>query len=428
MSGRSDAPTAGIGPLSFQQADLVEAMHALPECADRYSMVCLFEIDGELDRACLVDAIDDVVRRHPMLRTTVEPDGAKLVQRVHATAPAAVVRGPLPDRDPDALLTRLLAERDDVEQVLSGRPLFAAEVLEHDERRTLLAVKMHHLIYDAWAVSTIWRDLSECYAARRERRAAHLQPLTRTYVDFAREQRAAWPAVASRALPFWRRAVAAVPKRIAWRSEADAPRASSTTAVVRSDLSEQALRGVRVTARGTRVPPFLVLLSATAIAIGRVSGERGMLLGTDTASRDSLWKQALVGMFVDTRLSPVTVGEDASLTPVVAAVREHWLAAEQHRDACCGQVLEALGEPELTRVDMCPEDPTTGLELSGATVRSVPVDVEIRHWRTLAVRWDPTVSGWAIQARYRPDRLSRDTALSVLDQASAVLAGAREAL
>lgn len=428
MSGRGDEPTADVGPLSFQQADLVEAMRALPDCADRYSMVCVFEIDGELDRACLVDAIDDVVRRHPMLRTTVEPDGSTLVQRVHEAAPAAVVHGPLRDRDSDALLARLLAERDDVEQVLSGRPLFEAEVLECNARRTLLAVKMHHLAYDAWAVSTVWRDLSECYAARREQRAVQLQPLTRTYIDFARDQRKAWPAVASRALPFWRCATSTMPNRIAWRPERDAPRASSTTTVVRADLSEQAMSNLRATARATRVPPFLVLLSATAIAIGRVSGERAVLLGTDTANRDSLWKQALVGMFVDTRLSPVTVGEDAPLTPVVAAVREHWLAAEQHRDACCGEVLKALGEPEMTRVDMCPEDPTTGLELSGATVRSIPVEIEIRHWRTLALRWHPTASGWAIEARYRPDRLSRDTALAVLDQTGAALAGAREAL
>jgi hypothetical protein len=96
--------------------------------------------------------------------------------------------------------------------VAAGHPLFRARVIEVEAGVHVLAVTIHHLVYDGLSFPVLWRDLSELYAARLAGRPADLPPLWRSYADYAEWQRDSWPALAARALPFWTAVVDGSPR------------------------------------------------------------------------------------------------------------------------------------------------------------------------------------------------------------------------
>lgn len=108
-----------------------------------------------------------------------------------------------------------------------------------------------------------------------------------------------------------------------------------------------------------RVTPFLVLLSATALAASRVTGQTDLLLATDTACRDDPAVRDVIGFFVNTHLTRVNLSTDSSFDDVVAAVGENWFAADEHRNCHIHPILEVAGEPKSMRVDMA-RSMTTG--------------------------------------------------------------------
>src|SRR5206468_1237986 len=79
------------------------------------------------------------------------------------------------------------------------------------EHEHVLLLLLHHIAGDGWSLVPLLRDLSRCYAARREGRAAELPSLPVQYADYALwqqevlgEESDSGSSIA-RQLAFWRR-------------------------------------------------------------------------------------------------------------------------------------------------------------------------------------------------------------------------------
>ncbi|HWO63365.1 MAG TPA: condensation domain-containing protein, partial [Umezawaea sp.] len=190
-----------------------------PDCATRYDLVYLCSLSGDVDLDGLRAAVGDLVRRHAALRTTVTPT----TQRVHPAEAFAELSRPGPEESVASVVRDLARGRHGLSDVVSGRPLFRAgehRVVGDRGEVTLMSLKIHHLVYDGWSLSVIWRDLAELYRARVFGGQARLPVPRTTYADFTeaclRERRG----VAAVAVDHWRAATADCPERIPWRAPA----------------------------------------------------------------------------------------------------------------------------------------------------------------------------------------------------------------
>lgn len=421
------AAAAAVGPLSFAQEEIVDRMCSEPECAPRYDLARLLELRGDLRPGCLADAIGDVVRRHPTLRTTIEVSGGDCVQRVH-DAPLGETRRRAVDPDGiDRVATDAVERRLGTPALLAGEPLFRAELAQVAGDRHLLALNVHHCVFDGLSFPVLWRDLAECYAARLERRRPSLPPLRSSYLERAIRERREWPRIAARAIPFWRAIAGDAPRRLRWpRPGASDPRPADRweTRALSLALPAASLEAVRAAARAARVPPYLVLLSATAMALARASGQDDLVLGSDFTTRDSAAGEHAIGMFVNTRLTRVRLSPGQSVAELVPAVRRDWLAAEEHRDAPLDLVLRAIGLPEgrahLASVPLNP--PLGALRLAGLEVEQLPLRRRDRYWRELTVTWSGDASGYTAEVRYRPSCVADGAARAVVTSLDELLA------
>jgi non-ribosomal peptide synthetase component F len=185
------------------------------------------------------------------------------------------------------------------------------------------------------------------------------------------------------------------------------------------------MRGVHALRSAAGVSPFTVLQAATAIGIARVTGQADLLLGTDTANRRPQTRD-LIGFMVDAQLTPVTIGNGASLREVVDQIRDHAAAAVPHSRSYCGEIERALGGPEVVKVNANPASSRINgsLDLPGLSAVEVPVPSERRHWRNLGVFWSVGTHSSAGSVMFRPARVDHRTAAAVADTIEASLATA----
>src|SRR5690606_24512231 len=111
----------------------------------------------------LTEALRDVLRRHPSLRTTFHRDGDQLVQTL-AHEPEALQ---LDVRSVEAHELEAIASAEaDRPFDLSRDLLLRAVLLSTAPEDHVLLVIVHHIAADGWSLVVILRELAAAYAAR----------------------------------------------------------------------------------------------------------------------------------------------------------------------------------------------------------------------------------------------------------------------
>lgn len=414
-------PLEDKAPLSFQQEEMLRLMAEHSSVAVKYHEIFLYRLSEDIDPECLAAAVADLVTRHPALRTTVGSWTTGLCQDVHdgrfVELEATVHAG----GSEESVIQELLGDRYGIAEVLEQRPLFHARLHRLDSG-LLFSVMIHHIVYDGSSIVILWRDLSELYSARVEQRAPRLPDVSLTYAEFARRQRASWPEVAALEIPYWRQVTDGWTGEVAWpepRTPARGPETRYERLAIR--LAPATVQMVRSAARTARVSPFVVLLAATAGSIARVTGERDLLLGTDTTNREVPQRQQLIGHLLNTRITRAHVEVGQSLLSLVESLREPWFTAARYSGAYRDQILRETGVPDVIPVQMPSlstdwESQHVGPRLCGVTVTPVPIITESHSWRSFALIWLHDGDGYTGTIYHRPAVVDHETADAVRNE------------
>jgi Condensation domain len=419
----------GYYQLSFQQEEEMRRYSGTPDCAACCSSVLLYQFAEDVDTTCLSLAIEDLVKRHAALRTTIEILASGYAQHVHPE-PLHPSSADIVSADSVEMLTSQLArQRIGIDAIMNSGPLFRAE-LHQVAGCALLSIRIHHLVYDGWSLSLIFRDLAECYAARLAKRPAVLPPTLMSYGEFSDGQRKSWNTLRNLAVPFWSSVVSGYPGTVHWPSPSpDLTESLHPARTHRLVLPAECMSEALGLARAAGVSPFTVLLSVTGIAITRVTQQRDLLVGTQYANREDPNLRDTVGFFSNIRITRLNLANAWSLTDLVVSVRNAWRTAEQYRDANSDPVLQALGRPEFIKIDLVTDRKGVyELELSGVQVREIPVTTSDPYHRKFTVRWASEESGYAADIIYQPTLINDSVAAEIADHIVGILRSPARAL
>jgi amino acid adenylation domain-containing protein len=166
--GRSLPPIlrAGIGseaPLSFAQHRLW-MIDRLEGGSPQYNMPAAFHVRGSFDLAACGQALDLLVSRHDILRTTYAYVDGRPVQTVNPDARLRVAVRDLTEFAPsvrDGALAKIL--RDDAVKPfdLHADSMLRVTVVTLSEAHRVLVFNMHHIASDGWSVSLLVREFVE---------------------------------------------------------------------------------------------------------------------------------------------------------------------------------------------------------------------------------------------------------------------------
>ncbi|MFF0544460.1 non-ribosomal peptide synthase/polyketide synthase [Nocardia thailandica] len=318
-----------------------------------YNVPIAVRLRGDLDTEALAAAVDDLVARHEVLRTFYPETDAGPVQAILPAAEAGVrlrVREVAP-ADLRAAVEELAATTFDVTAAVPWR----VELLRSTPTEAVLALVVHHISADGSSVPPLVRDLMTAYLARREGAAPRWTPLAVQYADYALWQRAVLgdendPAsTAARQLDFWRAELAGLPDQL--DLPLDRPRPAVRTlagGTVPVTLDAATHARLSALARETGATLFMVVHTAFAALLGRLSGSADVTVGTPVAGRGEAELEDLIGMFVNTLVFRTRLRAGESFADLLRRQRATDLAVYANADVPFERLVEVLDPARST--------------------------------------------------------------------------------
>ncbi|MFF0524662.1 non-ribosomal peptide synthase/polyketide synthase [Actinomadura nitritigenes] len=331
-------------PLSFAQQRLWFLDQMEPGSAE-YVVALPVRLGEDLDVAALGAALTALVARHEVLRTRLVAgqDGVPF-QVIDPPSPFPL---PVADvsgaRDPRREAEALLAADSRAPFDLAVGPLVRACLVRAAGGRHMLALSVHHVLFDDWSGRILRRELSALYEAQRRGRPDPLPPLPVQYADFAVWQRDRLSGeVLESQLAYWRAQMSGAP---VLELPADRPRLpvrSSAGAFLRFDVPPETAAGLREVAGQGGATMFMTLLAAFMVLLGRYTGQDDIVVGTPVANRDRAESEGLIGFFVNTLVMRASLAGDPAFTEVLRRVRRVALDAYAHQDLPFERLVDEL--------------------------------------------------------------------------------------
>ncbi len=334
-------------PLSFAQQRLW-FLDQLEPGSSAYNMPTAIRLRGELAVDLLRRILDEVARRHEALRTTFHDEGGEPFQRVHPRLPASLTvvdLGGAFAAGVDLARVRAIA-RAEIGRPFDLRrgPLLRLTLLRLGAYDHVLLITMHHVISDGWSLGVLVREVMTLYEAFSRGAGSPLPELAFQYSDYAAWQRSWFQGeVLGQQVEYWRGQLAGAPSHLELAS--DRPRGGEPSLAgdgLPVALPVELSQAVIETSRHLDVTPFMTLLTAYGLLLGRLAGQQDVLVGTPIANRNRREIEELIGFFVNTLVMRVNFRGGVSFRQLLARVRQACLDAYAHQDLPFERLVEAL--------------------------------------------------------------------------------------
>jgi amino acid adenylation domain-containing protein len=317
-----------------------------------YNIALAGRLTGPLDVPALRTALRAVSDRHDVLRWRIrQTAGEPYAERVPPEdVPVEVVDlTALTDLtatgDRERVLTaRLAAGARHVFDLATG-PAWRVTLYRLAAEEHVLAITVHHAVFDGWSQKPLYDDLAEAYRQALAGGTAELPPLAATYADYA-----VWRAERDRAqgsadLAWWTGHLAGAPTVLDLPRDRPRPAVQTYTgAEATVPLSSDVDSAVRVLAEKLGTTAASVLLGGLAELLRRITGSADHVLGAIVADRTLAEFDDVVGFFVDTVPVRLRAGA-ATFAETVRANATELREATAHPAAPLDRIVDALGLP-----------------------------------------------------------------------------------
>ncbi|HEY1856004.1 amino acid adenylation domain-containing protein, partial [Acidocella sp.] len=336
-------------PLSLAQERLW-FMEQLRGEEPAYNEAEAVRLKGKLDVAALERAFNAVIKRHEILRTTIEAKGGRPMMIVHETSPLDFKKISLRELEAsqrEAELARLLVAEPRRPYHLDVEPGVRVTLVEIDAEDHACIVMLHHIVCDSASLGILWRELTLLYEAFRRGEPSPLPPLPIQYGDYAVWQ--LQPIQQDRFdedIAFWQEKLRGVPPLLDQPTDRVRPAVFSFRGTKRNFAFDGALAtDLRLLCREQRVSLFTVFAAALSTVMYRYTGQDDILVGIPIADRERPELRPLIGFLLDTHVLRTNLSGNPTFRELMGDVQQNVAGVYSHRAVPFDQVVSAL-KPE----------------------------------------------------------------------------------
>jgi amino acid adenylation domain-containing protein len=333
-------------PLSFAQRRLWFIDQLDPGSAV-YNFPAAVRLQGPLNLVALKQSLNELVKRHEVLRTTFPMEDGRPVQYIAPfltlTVPTVDLRD-LPEAERETEVRRLARDEAQRPFDLAAGPLVRATVIRLGENEHVGLLTMHHIVSDGWSTGILIREMAALYEAACSGRPSSLPELPIQYADFAHwQQRWLQGEVLEAQLSYWKQLLAGAPPLLELPIDHPRPPVQTFRGAHQSlPLTKKLSAGLRALSGQQDVTLFMTLLAAFKVLLHRYTSQDDIVIGTPIANRNRLEIEGLIGFFVNTLVLRADLSGDPTFLELMCRVREICLGAYAHQDLPFERLVEEL--------------------------------------------------------------------------------------
>ncbi len=286
---------------------------------------------GRLDRALIERAVNEIVRRHEILRTSFRMIEGEIMQVIHSERHIALDWYDItncPGPECEDRVHQLMIQEGVRPFVLSKGPLLRGGLIKIRDDEHVLMLTMHHIGCDGWSNGVLMKEVAQIYSAFMLG-VENYPELPLQYADFAQWQEE-WlkGPDAAKQLQFWRSQLKGTLPVL--NMPTDRPRGAQRshagaihTLLLPSGLGE-ALKSL---CSREDITPFMLFFATYATLLFRYTGNTDIIVGSPAANRTQADLENLIGLFANPLVLRLDLSGNPTFRMLLSRVKELSLEA-----------------------------------------------------------------------------------------------------
>ncbi|WP_024602312.1 non-ribosomal peptide synthetase [Pseudoalteromonas sp. TB41] len=317
----------------------------------QYNMPVAFELKGQLDVQALQLALNAVVERHTILRSTYHEENGTPYQSIQPLKKVplrleSITEAPIAQRL--ELIAELVAAEAGRVFKLHEDVLLRACLIAVAEDHHVLLFTLHHIAADGWSMNTLAQEFASLYdsftADKNADALSALPPLSAQYADYAHWQRQHCNEnYLGEQLAFWKGTLDGLPPVHSLPLDKVRPEIQKFNGASRKQLlSQSLLESLTQLANSQGSTLFMCLQAAFSLFLCRWSNVKDIAVGSPIAGRNSPDVESLIGFFVNTLVFRTRLDQEMSFLQLLEQNKRYALQAYANQDVPFEMLVDEL--------------------------------------------------------------------------------------
>ena len=288
-----------------------------------YNIPVAMWIEGSPDVKQFDTALNTLINRHEILRTSFEYFNGEPVQKVHDNIDFKVGYFESDEENVQTLVKRLIRPFD-----LNKAPLLRAALIKVKEDRHVLVLDIHHIITDGISMSIFIKEFENAYMQK------DLPELKLQYKDYAawhnslldsgelREQEEYWFDTLKKDLPILSMPVDFKRPKIRTYN-------GNTAEVI---IPENMVKEFEILANKEGITPNILAFSIYSLLISKYSGQNDIIIGSISAGRQHSDLEDMMGVFMNFLPIRISIDSENTFSQYIREVHETIVKAYENQD------------------------------------------------------------------------------------------------
>ncbi|NOG44271.1 MAG: amino acid adenylation domain-containing protein [Calditrichaeota bacterium] len=333
-------------PLSYAQQRMWFLDQMYPG-SPLYNIPVAWKINGPLDVSLFKKAVNEIIKRHEILRTTFKSVAGNGMQVISNKPQLEIETLDIPTitEQGKKQVEKIIHDKFRYSFNLQKGPTGVITLIKTADEEFVLVFVMHHIISDGWSMGVLMAEFTALYQAYRKNLASPLSALKIQYADFAQWQKK-WlqGERLQKQLQYWKKQLGEnLPPFLELPIDNKRPAVMTNSgSMLDGKINPEIRKAIESLASKYEVTPFMFMMAALQTLFHRYSRQDDICIGTPIANRNRAETENLIGFFVNTLVIRGDLSDNPHFPDFLKQVKETTLDAYAHQDLPFEMLVEEV--------------------------------------------------------------------------------------
>ena len=312
-----------------------------------FNISAVVKLKGKLEIIALETSINEIIKRHEILRTILKSKGAEVSQQIlpelKILLPVEELQN-LSKQEQEQKVYEYFNGQTQLPLDLEKGPLLRINLLKLDEEVYALVLTFHHSIIDNWSLSVFITELAALYKASIKQEPSPLPELTIQYADYAVwQQKYLESNIAQAKFTYWRERLKNIERIPGLPTDYTRPAVQTRKSIrIFEILPETIIQKLKNISQKEGCSLYVTMLAAYKALLYQYTGLEDIIVGSPVAGRTHKELEGLIGFFINTVVLWTKLNPKTTFWEMMKEVRKTTLEAIANQEVPFESLVEEL--------------------------------------------------------------------------------------